>query len=364
MTMRPLLQTLHRWAGLTVGAAFAVLGLSGSLLVFQDDIRDALYPEVMRVAPAGELAPPSRLIAGASQAGTVGMLYYPARPDQPVRARVTTADGARTDILLHPATAEIIGPQPGSLFPILFDLHAHLLSGPTGHTVVGALGLLLVATLVPGIVLWWPRAGQWRTAFTIKRGAGLRRRLLDLHRVGGALLAIPLILAALSGAAQVYRQSLAPLAAALGGESLRPGNNATSTESVPARTIDGVLEEARRRLPDGRVTMLVLPRKPGGPMQVRLALPGDPHPKGNGTVQFDGAGRVLVVRRASDLPVANWVFDLLPYPVHTGDVFGLGGRIVTLAGGLALPLLYGTGLWLWLRARRRARAAAPAMATS
>ena len=365
MKMRPLLQTFHRWAGLTVGTVFAVLGLSGALLVFQDDIRDRLYPEVMHVAPVGEPAPPSRLIAGASQGGTVASLQYPSRPDRPVRARVMAPDGTRTDLLLNSATAEIIGPLPGSLFPVLFDLHAHLLSGPTGHTVVGALGLLLIATLVPGIVLWWPRPGQWRMAFTIKRGAGLRRRLLDLHKVGGAVLAIPLLVTAITGAVLVYRQSLAPLVVALGGEVMRPGATGPSLEeSGPRRDFDAMLEEAQRRLPDGRVTAFVLPRKPGGPIQVRFALPGDPHPRGNSSVQFDNAGRVLAVRRGTDLPAANWAVDLLPYPVHTGDVFGLGGRLIMLVGGLALPTLWGTGLWLWLRARRRARTAVPAMATS
>lgn len=40
------------------------------------------------------------------------------------------------------------------------------------------------------------------------------------------------------------------------------------------------------------------------------------------------------------------------YPLHSGEAFGLPGRILVLLSGLVCPVLYGTGIFLWWRRRR------------
>jgi uncharacterized iron-regulated membrane protein len=37
--------------------------------------------------------------------------------------------------------------------------------------------------MLTGLYLWWPRNRNWKMAFTLKRGAQGRRRLLDLHNL-------------------------------------------------------------------------------------------------------------------------------------------------------------------------------------
>ena len=38
----------HRWVGIVIGVVIAILGITGSLLVFEDEIDTALYPKLDR----------------------------------------------------------------------------------------------------------------------------------------------------------------------------------------------------------------------------------------------------------------------------------------------------------------------------
>ena len=44
--MRATLSWLHLWAGLVAGTVFALIGLSGSVLVFHDDLLQWQHPEL------------------------------------------------------------------------------------------------------------------------------------------------------------------------------------------------------------------------------------------------------------------------------------------------------------------------------
>lgn len=57
----------------------------------------------------------------------------------------------------------------------------------------------MLVSLVTGLYLWWPRNRNWRVAFTLKRGARGRRRLLDLHNLFAVYLSVPLLIIALTG---------------------------------------------------------------------------------------------------------------------------------------------------------------------
>jgi len=51
--MRKLLLRLHLWAGSMAAAILLILGLTGSLLVFEDQIDRALNPQLWYVHPQG-----------------------------------------------------------------------------------------------------------------------------------------------------------------------------------------------------------------------------------------------------------------------------------------------------------------------
>lgn len=74
------------------------------------------------------------------------------------------------------------------------------------------------------------------------------------------------------------------------------------------------------------------------------------------TTAFVGArdGRVVVVRTPQDRTAGD-TFLAWQFPLHSGNIFGLPGRLVVLASGLITAWLAGSGLWLY--ARRLGRSA-------
>lgn len=354
MTLRQIWRRLHLWIGLAAGAVFALLGLTGSALVYQGEILDLLYPASMQVA-GGDLAPPSHILAAAQSAGgRVVILRYPETPARPVQAVVEQAGGGRQTLLIDPVGATPIGPLPGeAMFSVLLDLHSRLMLQAAGRDIVGWAGLLLAVSAISGLILWWPRPRYWKHAFSLKwRNMSWYRRSFDLHKVGGVAIALPLLLLSLSGSAISFREPLLPVMAALGGiPQARPAARPLTIENAPS--LDTLVDEARRQIPGARVVFISPPARPGSPTRIRLRQPGEIHQNGRSYVLFDASGTVLDMQRVSELPAANLAFDQLPYPLHTGHLFGATGRLIVFVSGLLPALLFATGLLLWLRPRRR-----------
>jgi uncharacterized iron-regulated membrane protein len=85
------------------------------------------------------------------------------------------------------------------LVTALIDLHADLLSGPTGRKVngIGAFAALLLA--LSGLVLWWPGIRRWRRSLRLQRGVGWKRLVWDLHSMTGIWSSGFVLVFALSG---------------------------------------------------------------------------------------------------------------------------------------------------------------------
>jgi uncharacterized iron-regulated membrane protein len=88
----------------------------------------------------------------------------------------------------------------------------------------------------------------------------------------------------------------------------------------------------------------------------RLLEPGDWRRwAGTTTVAVDPTdGAIVDAYDAGQGPLANRVTDNL-YAIHTGEVTGVIGRVLVLLAGLALPVLYVSGLFTWWRRRSRRR---------
>src|SRR6185312_4248082 len=83
-----------------------------------------------------------------------------------------------TQVFIDPVSGAVLGTQKAGLPPALMfvhQLHGNFLIGREGRQFVGWLGVAMLALGVTGLVLWWPKRGQWKYAFLVRRTAkGLR----------------------------------------------------------------------------------------------------------------------------------------------------------------------------------------------
>lgn len=359
MTLRQFWRRLHLWLGLAGGLLFVLLGLTGSALVYQDEILNLLNPQQMRATPDATRAAPSRILAAAQSAlpasgGRVVILRYPEAAGRPIQAIVEHGTGQRLTLLVDPTNAALLGPMPGgAVFSALLELHSRLMLSVAGRDIVGWTGVVLGISAITGLILWWPRPQwrAWKQALALKwRDMSWQRRSFDLHKVGGAAVAMPMLLLAVSGSMISFREPLVPVMKALGGvPQARPAISSVLLHD--ATSLDALVEEALRQIPGARLVFISPPARPGGATRIRLRQQGEVHQNGRSYVLLDAAGTVLDMQRVSELPLANLVFDQLPYPLHTGYLFGEAGRLIVFLSGLLPMLLFATGLVLWLRRR-------------
>jgi uncharacterized iron-regulated membrane protein len=392
--LRARLRDLHLYASLLFGAIFVVAGLSGVALAWMHELDGALNPGLLHSRPvagqamAAPAAPsPAQVQAAVERLaaepgyGRPSQLMLPYAADdvyvawyrQPARDKGAFGTDVARQVMLDRHTLEILGERNYGefglsrplLMPTLFHLHRYLLAGEAGKTVTGISGLLLALTSLLGIALWWPKhsLASLRKALTVRGAMASRQFHYSLHRAAGFFMAPVLAVLGFTGMAMNLPDWVRPVVGAVA--TLEP-NGKLANGPAQGRQLIGVaaaLEAAQQRLPQGRLSRVAL-GSAKAPYEIRMRQPGEVRKDDGLTrVSVDAySGAVLRVRdplaAAAGDSFFNWQF-----PLHTGEAFGMAGRVLVSASGLAPLLFMVTGLVLWLGRRamhRKARAAAVA----
>jgi uncharacterized iron-regulated membrane protein len=226
-----------------------------------------------------------------------------------------------------------------------------------GAPAVGCGAVALLLSLVTGLLLWWPRAGKWRRALTIKRAASRKRLIFDLHQLG--IYALP-VLATLfvSGLSlnlpETFRATVRLFSP---GTQTSPPASAGRSSGHVALSITDAMAIADRHTPGGRFTWLI----PADAANPRHTICKDGLPEINRfvdsrclSIASDG-GDILQIADTESGTNGD-AFLAWQQPLHSGHAFGWMGRMVVFFGGVAAPMLFGTGVLRWLHKRAARRA--------
>ncbi|WP_437229226.1 PepSY-associated TM helix domain-containing protein [Planctomicrobium sp. SH661] len=363
--LRTIWITSHRWLGLTVGLMMVLSGLTGSLLVFRSNIDESIHPEIFSVAGEASHRNVSDILAAArtspvASRGSISFVDFP-RSENGVWTvwyqTGTKASPELTKVYFNPFNAHITGTRVHGedLMTWLYKLHVELLSGPTGETIVGIIGILLMISVVSGILLWWPLwRHSWRAAFSIRSG---RRLNYDLHKTSGILSSVLLLIVAASGVYLTFPHWIGPAVKFVMAEAHRPAPKRPPSKGQPepkeARiSADQAVDVVRNRYPDSLIRRLHPPSESQSSYIVRFCQPGDVH-------RSLGSSRAWVdpqtgeITRTRDHRQQSAAETLLSWqlPLHNGEAFGITGRWVVLVTGLVPLLLYVTGFLIWWKRR-------------
>lgn len=365
---------IHKVLGLALGLWFLLMGVTGSLLVYYRGLEaqlDARLREQPGVTAPAKIAEVHRtLVAAHPQRGTGWRIEVPPRPGEPVTARFlkpVETQGAYFAPLLattDPSGRTLVanrfwGETPGTW---IYDLHFSLLGGELGVKVVGWGGVALAASLVSGLVIWWPARGRWRQALRLRGGVSTVRRVYDLHTVFGALGAVLLLILALTGSALALPDLVKPMIASVSPLTPvpRPAVPPPAEAAGPRLDADAAIARAMQAFPGAQVRWIDTPATDGGLYRIRLRQPGEPGDRFPDTlVWIDSTRGEIVARRdPRHFSAGDTVWQWM-HPLHSGEGFGPVGRLLVCLCGVLPVLLAVTGLWRWLdkrRARRRASA--------
>lgn len=359
--------TLHRWLGIGLGLWFALVGVTGTLLVWRDEVDAWLNPAWFRApASSGPALPVDELIervrAAQPSIGRFERLRFPDTPGQALRLQVRGAlarvEAARLELFVDPATGAVLGQRGldrlsltrADAMRTLYEFHRNVLLGEPGSNIVGVAGCLLLTSAISGLVLAWPRSRErWKGLLRIAWRSNATRVLFDVHRSSGTLLAVLVLLATITGTTLVWpnyvRDAVAqlsrvepipvlPFSAAQGDE-----------EPLP---LQALLDRVRAAFPGQRVVELRLSERGLTGVLFQLRDDGrDVHRLGDTIVWLHPLTGAPMAERSTRTRSAGERFMHWLLPLHVGSAFGSPGRLAMAVVGLAPFVLVGTGLWVW-----------------
>jgi uncharacterized iron-regulated membrane protein len=386
---RKLWLQVHLYLGLLLGAILAVVGLTGSILVFYEELQEVLNSEQIEISvpPEGQrnLHSLDEIIEAAEVSKPKGSkffaIYYPRKPEFAYKLMYFVRDpklannGSGYYIFVNPYTAKVTGVQfwyfaDGDrywgipLVSFIMQLHYCLLLGDNGVIVVGIMAALSIISVLSGIILWWPLTGKFKQVLTFKRYASSVRFNFDLHKTVGIYLTIVLLPVLFSGVyfnlpdrVNIVIKQLSPITrnnpwAGLGAADY----HSTKQPGQQPATYSEIEAAVQGRFPSGRLWLFYAPEDEKGVYIV--------HKRDDDDLSRFVGYRDFVIDQYSGEILATYqsgtgnngdVFLDWQWSLHTGQAFGWTGRILVFLSGLACPVLFATGVIRWLQKRNAQR---------
>lgn len=181
---------VHLWTGIAVGLYIFLISITGSVLVYRNELFAVLTPAPIIAIPSGERLTDVQLTDAAVRlypGHVVTNIIRARNPDQAVEVRLERG-GTETERLFDPYTGVDLGKAVASGITFAFgllDLHDNLMAGPSGRTVNGVGALCLIALCATGAMIWWPGMAQWRRSLWPEWKANWKRLNWSLHSAFG-----------------------------------------------------------------------------------------------------------------------------------------------------------------------------------
>ncbi|WP_137680395.1 PepSY-associated TM helix domain-containing protein [Aurantiacibacter suaedae] len=339
------LSLLHRWTGGIVGLLLAVIGLSGTALLWEDSW---ILLEGADDAPISSPADLGAAVEVAMQAA-------------PGLSRITFAG---EDIGLHQAVysdgSGAYITQDGTVVERwsgmwerpelwLFDLHHYLLLGDNGKTITGILGIVMLVFTITGLILWWRTRKTFR--FRLWPARYTASAIIRHHRDLGVVASPLLLVAAATGTLIVFPEISSFLLAPVSGERAKP--DLPSDLAPVAETTDWarVMANAQAAYPEAAARRLMMPAAPGEPIAIRFRQGFEWTPNGRSYVWVvPDTAAVAAKDDPSGRDMASAITEKY-YPIHAAKVGGLLWRLVMTFAGFALAVLGSLATWSFWRGK-------------
>ncbi|MGD9803292.1 MAG: PepSY-associated TM helix domain-containing protein [Hyphomicrobiaceae bacterium] len=403
--MRAVFTVLHRWTGLFIGVFLIVSGITGAIISWDHELDEWLNPHLFKARKEGSPKDPhelARFVEASDQKGRVTFYSLGFEPGHTtsffVEPRVDPATGELfsldyNQVYVEPSTGEIVGKRywgaislsSENILSFLYKLHysMHIPDFANydrwGYVFMGIIAIVWTLDCFVGFYLtlpargrsaggasgagarrtWWER---WRPAWSIKRGASSYRFNLDLHRATGLWLWVLLFILAFTAISMNLSQEVVrPLVRtvstltpdAFDDVPATPMNQQIEPKLSFAHAIEIAVTEARKRGwsdPPGSA----LYGLNHGVYAISFYRPENDHGEygmGHKMLFVDGQDGSVKGGRAPWQGTPADVFMQLQFPLHSGRIAGIPGRIAISILGLVVALLSITGIVVWAKKR-------------
>jgi uncharacterized iron-regulated membrane protein len=340
--MHTIILKLHLWVAFVAAAFVIILGVTGSLMAFEDQLDRVTHPHTSYVTPQAYALPLVELGAAVQKAFPKDRIVtFALSTDPAVSYLVGTTNNA---VAINQYTGEILGLRNDTpLMAYVHQFHLRLLAGKTGNWIVSWMGVAMLFLLITGLYLWWPQKRA-----TIKWDATSWRFWFDVHSATGIFTFVFLFLLTVTGVVIGFEEITTPMFHKMAGSQPVKQDFKAAPHAPDAKPItpDQALDVARAAIP-GATPMIVSLPGARGLYRIALRFPEDLTPGGRSRVVLDAYTGAVLQAESSRTTASGTRMVNLNRAMHTGDIFGMPSKAVVSLASLFAVLQVASGLVMW-----------------
>ncbi|RAI85807.1 PepSY-associated TM helix domain-containing protein [Algoriphagus yeomjeoni] len=390
-SIRNVFDQIHLYAGLISGLVVIAVCLSGTIYVYNTEIREFMDSELYFVEESGTRLSADELkseVEKSSESKVVGLMWNE-DTDRSVQFTLKKEgeEGRGSTFYVNPYTAEILGNSSDKtatteFMGYMFSLHRWLLldrieepilesmgNRDLGRFINGVATLLFLLGVITGIVIWVPnKVKSWKQGLKVKWSGNWKRVNHDLHNTLAFYSLIALFIMAATGPFWSYTwyregwqktwdiyQEPAPR----GENAEKPKSEPTAevieaAESIPAvLSLEDIFAKTNAELPYEGNIRVSLPSNPSDPISVSKYKTGFFARSGSDQLKLSAADlSIMEANLFSDLPWRQQVGRSVK-SLHVGDIFGQFSKFLWFVACLIATSLPITGTLIWWNKRKK-----------
>lgn len=358
---------LHLWLGLASGIIVVFLGITGCILVFEQEIRSLSSPWLHTEKPAkGTYLPPSKLYQKVKEAlpekEIVSVWYHGA--NRTAHVNIHDSDSM---VYINPYTSEIVAMVDHEDFLHEIDEgHRHLwLPEDIGRAIVGWATFIFFILLLTGLILWWPKNLKKTNvdkSFKVKWKAKFKRVNYDLHNVLGFYSLLIALLMAISGLIMSFSWFNTSVYWLTGGDNnqAQPKERVVEPSTLPMLVqVDKVWRRVQDEIAVNNKDQIIIsfPDHEDDPIYACTDMING-HWRDLYFNQADLTFTNYTKERTMDLPFADKVRKL-NFTLHVGAFAGIFSKIMYFVASLICASLPITGFYIWWGKKKKSKKKTP-----
>jgi uncharacterized iron-regulated membrane protein len=348
---------IHLWVGIALCLYMLVIGVTGSILVFESELEHVAYPRLWRASgpqlgnQAVEFPAVVATVMKAYPGYKITAAYLPDLPGDNFEVFVHQETSFQY-VFIDANTGRIVGtinPDRSWLVWII-DLHFRLLGGRVGEILNGVGAGCLLLLCATGALVWWAGLKHWTRGLKINLHRSWRRINFDLHSAVGFWTLLVLSMWAFTGVYFVWPKPIESFVNRF--SSIASANPPVFVlpprSDGPWADLHRMIEQAQQSSPNATFAGAFFPGSDKSALTLLMARGAARNFSQMDYVYFDPAtGRQLALwhRGINNTWGGSFIFWLSP--LHFGYDWGLAIKVLWAALGCALPLLAITGVLMY-----------------
>lgn len=391
-SIRNIFDQIHLYAGLISGLVVIAVCLSGTIYVYNTEIREFMDSELYFVEESGNRMSADELrseLEVAAESNVVAVMWNE-DADRSVQFTLKKEgeEGRGSTYYVNPYTAEILGNSSdktatGEFMGYMFSLHRWLLldrietpilesmgNRDLGRFINGVATLLFLLGVITGIVIWVPnKVKSWKQGLKIKWGANWKRVNHDIHNTLAFYSLIFLFIMGATGPFWSYSwyregwqktwdtyQEPAPRGENAGkpkAEQKPELETPIEEGNLAVLSLEDIFAKTNAELSYAGNIRVSLPSKASDPISVSKYRTGFFARSGSDQLTLSSADlSVTEANLFTDLPWRQQVGRSVK-SLHVGDIFGQFSKLLWFVACLIATSLPITGTLIWWNKRKK-----------